>query len=315
MTAQQARAAPTTIHLKPDGTGDFKTVQAAVDSLAAGSTDRVTIRLAPGSYKGKLTIGKDRPPITIVGTGGRPDDTVLTNDWNAGHVEPPSTQPVGTSGSASTTIAANDFAAENVTFENAAGDRGQAVALKITGDRGVFRNCRFLGWQDTLYPDAGRQLFEKCHIEGRTDFIFGGATAVFDRCTIRSKNGGWVTAARTLPEQKFGFVFLDCDLIGEGAPAFLGRPWQYDRGRMAAVAFIRCKMGPHVRPEGWHPWHADRNLEPGKTSRYSEFESRDADGKPLDVSKRVTWSKQLTADEARGYTVENILSGADGWKP
>ena len=146
-----------------------------------------------------------------------------------------------------------------MTFANTAGDVGQAVALKVTGDRCVFRDCAMLGWQDTLYVDDGRAYFADCYIEGRVDFIFGGATAVFDHCTIHSKNGGYVTAARTKPEQKYGYVFLDCTLSGEGAPAYLGRPWQWDRGRKAAVAFIRTKMGPHIRPEGWNQWDRPKN--------------------------------------------------------
>ena len=315
--ATAALAEPTAISLKPDGSGDFKSLQAAIDSAVDGSGDRVTIRLAPGTYKEKLTIAKTKPPIAIVGTGERPDDVVLTCDYNASKVVPPATMPVGTSGSASVTVFAPDFSAMNVTFENTAGDTGQAVALKITGDRGVLRNCRFLGWQDTLCPDGGRQLFDRCYVEGRTDFIFGGSTAVFDHCTIRSKNGGWVTAARTLPETPFGYVFLDCTLVGDvGAKlTHLGRPWQWDRGRMAAVAFIRCVMGPHIAPDGWDPWSAEKNTEPGQHARYSEFGSLAPDGKPIDVSQRVSWSKQLTADEAAAYTVKNVLAGADGWTP
>jgi pectinesterase len=264
-----------------------------------------------------VTIDRTRPPITLRGGGDDPKATVLTEDWNASYTPPAATRPVGTSGSATVTVDAADFNADNLTFENTAGETGQALALKTTGDRGVYRHCRFLGWQDTLCPDGGRQYFVDCYIEGRVDFIFGGATAVFDRCTIHSKNGGHVTAARTLPEQKFGYVFLDCTLTGEGAAADLGRPWQWDRGRRAAVAFIRCKMGPHVKPEGWNKWDLANkpNTEPEKTTRYSEFATMDLNGKPLDVSKRVPWSHQLTEQEAADYTVTNILRGDDNWDP
>jgi pectinesterase len=303
-----------TITVAADGSGDNATVQAAIDAVPDGNAERVVIHIKPGTYKQKLTLPKTKPFVTL--RGDDPKTTILTNDWNAKHVGPGGKE-VGTSGSASVHIDAADFVAHNLTFENSAGDTGQAVAMKATGDRQVYRNCRFLGWQDTLYPGDGRQYYVDCYVEGRVDFIFGGATAVFERCTIRSKNGGYVTAARTPPEQPFGFVFLDCTLTGEGAPAWLGRPWQWDRGRKASVTFIRTKMGPHVRPPGWDPWNRqdNPNTRPAETTRYAEFASKDLEGRPLDVSQRVPWSRQLTMEEAARYTVETILAGSDGWDP
>jgi pectinesterase len=302
-----------------DGSGDFKTVQAAIDAVPAENPHPVVIEIKPGVYKEKLAIDRHKPMVTLHGVDADPAKTVLTNDWNASFVPPAATQPVGTSGSASTNVEATDFTAENLTFENSAGDKGQALALKTTGDRGVYRHCRFLGWQDTLCPDGGRQYFVDCYVEGRVDFIFGGSTAVFDHCTIKSKNGGYVTAARTSPDQKFGYVFLDCTLVGDGkpVPTYLGRPWQWDRGRRAAVAFIRCKMGPHIGPEGWNKWDLKNNpnTQPAQTTRYSEFASTDLDGKPLDVSKRAEWAKQLTPEQAAQYTVKNVLGGDDTWDP
>ncbi|MBC7782416.1 MAG: pectin esterase [Burkholderiales bacterium] len=312
----QVRAEWTTLTVAADGSGTHASVQAAVDSIPDGSADPVLINIKPGTYKDRIKIERGKPAITIKGLGAAPSDTVLTFDLNAKSVVAPSTQPVGTSGSASVTLTAKNLTIENATFENSAGDNGQAVALKTQGDRGVFRNCRFIGWQDTLLVDDGRQLFENCYIEGRVDFIFGRSTAVFDRCTIRSKNGGYVTAARTKPESKFGYVFLDCNLIGDDkpVPTYLGRPWQWDRGSNAAVVFIRTKMGPHIRAEGWHPWDA-KNTSPQDNTRYSEYASTDAEGKPLDISKRVAWSNQLTAEQAAEYTVLNVLKGEDNWDP
>ncbi|MCS7033643.1 MAG: pectinesterase family protein [Phycisphaerae bacterium] len=299
------------------GTMDFSSVQQAIDAVPEDNPQRIVIEIQPGTYKERIRVETSKPRITLRGADPDPRNTVLTFDLFAGSVVPPATQPVGTSGSASTTILADDFHAENLTFENTAGQVGQAVALRITGDRGVFRNCRFLGWQDTLCVDGGRQLFERCYIEGRVDFIFGRSTAVFDHCEIRSKQGGYVTAARTPPHAKFGFVFLDCRLIGDDTPAFLGRPWQWDRGSNAAVAFIRCQMGPHIRPDGWNPWHLKdkQNLEPQKVTRFREFGSMDLSGAPLDVSGRVPWSQQLSPTEAAEYTRQNVLAGEDGWKP
>jgi pectinesterase len=310
-----AFAAPKQFTVALDGTGDFKTVQAAID---AAPTDGAIIELKPGTYDERVVIDKTKPHITLRGIDADAKNTVLTHAWFANFTPPAATQPVGTSGSASTTIDADDFSAERITFANTAGEVGQAVALKITGDRARFDHCRFLGWQDTLCADDGRQYYRKCYLEGRVDFLFGGATAVFDRCEIKSKNGGYVTAARTLPERPFGYVFLDCKLTSnDHVPTFLGRPWQWDRGRHASVAFIRCAMGDHIRPEGWNQWDRPNNpnTDPASNTRYAEFSSTDLAGKPLDTSKRVEWSKQLSEDDAKKLTVENILGGDDRWNP
>lgn len=304
--------------------GAFTSVQAAVDAAPAGTADnRTRIYINPGVYHERITVPADKPFVSFIGTGESPGDVVLTFDLHARSPMPDGGEGVvGTTGSTSTFINATDFVAENVTFANATPDNvAQAVAIKPQADRLVFYNCRFEGFQDTLYPMRGRQYYLKCYITGDTDFIFGDATAVFDRCTIHSSDSSYLTAASTLPppEGEHGFVFLDCELIAaEGVPAdstYLGRPWKYDRGSVASVTFIRTKMGPHIKAAGWHPWHADRNTEPEKTTRYAEFGSTDPDGNPLDVSGRVEWSRQLTAEEAGSYTVENLLSGDDGWEP
>jgi pectinesterase len=292
------------IRVAADGSGTHRTVQAAVDSIPAGGRDRVVIAIKPGVYKERIRVGRDKGPITFRGDVGRAKETVLTFDYSAKSVE--DGKPVGTSGSYSTLIEAADVVAENITFENSTGDVGQAVALRTTGDRVAFRNCRFLGWQDTLYTHDGRCYFEDCYIEGRVDFIFGRSTAVFSRCEIHSKNGGYVTAAATPQESKFGYVFLDCKLTGEGdAKAYLGRPWR----PYAAVAYLRCEIGPHVRPEGWDNW---RNAENEKTARYAEYKCT---GPGAATDKGVTWSRQLTDDEAGKYTVPNVLGGPDPWDP
>jgi pectinesterase len=312
------------ITVTSDGSGDFTTVQAAVDAVPANNSERVVIHIKPGTYKEKLVIGADKPFVTFKGEGDKPDDVVLTYDWSANHAGPDG-QKVGTSGSYSTRVAGHDFVAENVTFQNTAGETGQALAMSADGDRLVFRNCRFLGWQDTLYANGGRQYYGDCYFEGRVDFIFGSATAVFDHCTIHSKAGGHVTAASTPQDHPFGYVFLDCKLTGSDigwqattrpellqqpstkpAPkATLGRPWR----PYAAVAYLRCEMGPHVHPRGWDNW---RSVEKEKTARYAEYKCT---GPGADRSQRVAWARELSDDEAAGYTVANILAGSDHWSP
>jgi pectinesterase len=302
MRTATAAAAEVTLTVAADGSGGFATVQAAVDAVSDENPGRVVIQIKPGRYKERVIVPRSKPFITFQGEGAK--TTVLTYDWNARHVGPEG-RPVGTSGSYSTKISGRDFVAEGITFENTAGDTGQALALYADADRLVFRRCRFLGWQDTLYANGGRHYYNHCELEGRVDFIFGNATAVFDHCTIHSKNGGYVTAASTPADRRDGYVFLDCTLTGEGTPAYLGRPWR----PYAAVTFLRCQLGPHVRPQGWDNW---RNPENEKTARYGEYRCT---GTGADRSGRVAWAKELTDEEAAHYTVREILGGSDGWDP
>jgi len=308
------------IKVDAGGAGDFKTVQEAIDSVPANNTEEIHVLIQPGSYERQLIVPKNKGHLTLIGKGVKPDETILTFHLKASDPKPGGAGNVGTTGSASVTINATDFTAENVTFANSAGDKvGQAVALKSNGDRLIFRTCRFLGFQDTLYPSGkGRVYFKDCYITGNTDFIFGNAVAVFDRCTINSSSPGFDTAANTTPQQPYGFVFLDCTLTGSNGiqpgSVYLGRPWQWDRGSNASATYVRTKMGPHISPKGWHPWDA-ANTDPSKNTRYSEYASTDLDGKPLDISKRVAWSHQLTQDEADKITVESVLGGTDQWNP
>ena len=294
--------ADSTITVAADGSGQFKTVQSAVESVPAGNKARIVIQIKPGTYKERIIVPKNKPMITFRGEDAA--KTILTWDWSA-NTEVDG-KKVGTSGSCSTLISAPDFTAEKITFENSAGDVGQAVALKFNSDRGIFRDCRFLGWQDTLYIHDRRAYFKDCYIEGRVDFIFGKSTAVFDRCTIQSKNGGYITAAATPKDVPFGFVFLNCKLTGEGASALLGRPWRAD----AAVAFLHCDLGPHIKPEGWQHWNDQ--TDPQETARFSEYQNTGPGANP---QARVKWSRQLSDEEAKKYTIENILAGDDHWNP
>ena len=288
------QAAAKTLTVAADGSGDFSSVQAAIDAVPDGNQNRLLIQIQPGTYKERITIPKGKTFITLRGDDAA--KTILTWDWNAKHIE--DGKEVGTSGSYSTLVSADDFVAENITFENTAGDTGQAVALRTNGQRQVYRNCRMIGWQDTLYLHNGSAYFKDCHVEGRVDFIFGRGVAVFDNCTIQSKNGGYVTAAATEPTEPWGYVFLDCKLTSDDkVPTYLGRPWRPH----AAVAFVRCHLGAHIRPEGWDNW---RNPENEKTARYYEFECT---GPGANRAKRVPWAKELSAEQAKALTPQKVL--------
>jgi pectinesterase len=149
----------------------------------------------------------------------------------------------------------------------------------------------------------GRSYFGNCYIEGNTDFIFGAGTAAFEYCQIHSKADGYVTAASTPADHRFGLVFLDCRLTGVGK-SYLGRPWRPD----GAVAFVCCEMGEHIRPEGWHNWGKESNE---KTARFAEYMCT---GPGADRSKRVPWSKELSADQTTKLTRLGVVGGDDDWQ-
>ncbi|MGC4032938.1 MAG: pectinesterase family protein [Tepidisphaeraceae bacterium] len=312
-TATAAETKPITVAATG---GDFATLQAAIDALPKNDKSPKLIVIQPGTYKQVVKIDKSVSNLVIRGAGKTPADTVLTFD-NYAQKKDEKGNNIGTRGSASVVIEGSDITCENLTFENSAGDIGQAVALRTAGDRLVFRKCRLTGWQDTLYDNDGRHYYEDCYIEGRVDFIFGRGVTVFNRCELKSKNGGYVTAASTNEKEPYGYVFLDCKLThdpkpftGSGGdapvPTYLGRPWR----PMASTIFIRCDMGPHIRAEGWSEWKDDKGQP--KPARYAEFAST---GPGANAEKRVAWSKQLTKAEAEAITIESVLSGKDGWNP
>lgn len=271
---------------------------------AGSASNRVIIRIRPGIYKELVYIQHEKRFFHLIGDD--PRTTTVTYDLHASQPGPDG-KPIGTFRTASTVIDADDFTAENITFENSAGPVGQALAVRIEGDRGVFRNCRFLGWQDTILANRGRQYFTNCFIAGHVDFIFGAAISFFDNCEIRCLKNGYITAASTPEEQPFGFVFSKCAITGETPEVrtYLGRPWRIH----ASTSFLNTKMSDVVRPEGWHDWNKPEAKE---TVRYSEFNST---GPGADPKARVTWARQLTASEARAMTPGKILGGWDGWNP
>jgi pectinesterase len=287
-----------------DGSGQFTSVQAAIMSVPQGRAESpVVIRIKPGKYNEQLYVQREKTHFHLIGED--PETTIVTYNLHA-NMPGADGKPLGTFRTPSTTIDADDFHADNITFENSAGAVGQALAITVNGDRAVFRNCHFLGWQDTIFLNRGRQLFEECTIKGHVDFIFVGATAFFDRCNIHCLKNGYITAASTPDTQRFGFVFRDCKLTGDaGVTTYLGRPWR----DYSAVAFINCEMSNVVRPEGWHNW--DQPIRE-YTSRYCEFGST---GEGAKLDERVRWAKELTEKSAEVFSIKNVLGGYDGWDP
>src|SRR6266404_4914824 len=265
--ASQQAVAQTNLVAATIGTNQFKTVQEAINATPqnASATNPCVIHVRPGVYKELIHVQHEKRYVHLIGEGA--EKTVLRYDLNAKLLGVDG-KPIGTFRTPSTVIDADDFTVENITFENSAGPVGQALAIRVDGDRVVFRNCRFLGWQDTLLLNHGRQYFEGCYIAGHVDFIFGGATAFFERCHIHCLKDGYITAASTPDNQPFGFVFSNCEITGESGSVrtYLGRPWR----PFASVVFLNTEMSATVRPVGWNNWSQP---EREKTARYAEFNS------------------------------------------
>jgi len=281
----QARASKRIV-VAADGSGDFRTVQQALDDVPANNKQPVVIQIKPGVYNEQIRVSAGKNQIIL--RGEDPLKTILTFKLSA--------QQAGNTRLAfSTLVNGDDFRAENLTFENTFGTGSQAVALFVDAASASFQNCRFLGWQDTLFVNGSRHYFKNCYIEGHVDFIFGTASAVFEDCTIHSKGQGYVTAHYRLSnEENTGFVFLRCRLTGEntGNGVYLGRPWR----PYARVVFIDCWLGPHIRPEGWDNW---RDPAREKTAWFGEYRSKGPGANP---KARVAWSRQLTSEEAAQFS-------------
>jgi len=312
----QGAVYPSRLTVAQDGSGDYKTIQDAVNATRDLGQARVVISIKKGVYHEKLIIPSWKTKISLIGEDNT--NTIITNDDYSGKPNPGGKDAFGkekfsTYTSYTVLVQGNDFIAKNLTIENTAGRVGQAVALHAEGDKCIFINCRLLGNQDTLYAasENSRQFYKDCYIEGTTDFIFGEATAVFENCVIKSLADSYITAASTTLRQQFGFVFFNCRLVaGPGVnKVYLGRPWR----PFAKTVFIRTQMGAHILPEGWNPWKGDAMF-PGKekTAFYAEFENT---GAGSNTSGRVSWSHQLAAADMKKYTLKNILGGHDGWEP
>lgn len=287
-----------------DGSGDFTTVQEAIQHVPDMRENRTVIYIKGGVYKEKITLPPNKTNVSLIGEHA--DRTILTFDDYASKKNSYG-EDIGTSGSASFFVFGDGLYAENITFENSAGPVGQAVAVRTTATRVFFNKCRFLGHQDTLYPHGvgSKQYYKDCYIEGTTDFIFGSATALFQSCDINCKPGGsYITAASTPDTVRYGFVFKDCRISGDApeASTYLGRPWR----PYAKTVFIGCYLGNQVRPEGWHNWGKVDNE---KTAFYAEYDNEGAGAR---TEGRVNWCRQLGIDELAFYADDLVLGS---WVP
>lgn len=317
-----------------DGSGDFTSIQAAIDAVPMGNRMPTILLVRMDEYHEKVVVNKDN--LRIVGEAR--DRTVITNSGCAKDLNAEG-QPKGTFLSYTFLVTGSNVEVENLTIRNDAGDGsevGQAVAVYAAGDRGVWRNVRMLAAQDTLFcgptmpkvakdalprvipegvpsvgncpPVPGRQYFEDCYIQGDEDFIFGPYRCWFERCTLfMNERGGWYTAANTPEQSPYGLVFHRCRLTGACEPgqAFLGRPWR----AFARTVFLRCDMDEHVSPEGFQDWPDNGTM---VTDRYAEYGTT---GARADQAARHPAQKRLTEEEAAPYTVREVIGGCDHWDP
>ena len=320
------------IHIKQDGTGDFTSVQAALDSLPADNQEPVTLFIHKGIYREQIHVTV--PYVSF--TGESAEETILTYGLYA-RMPSDDIGKLGTFRTYSCFIDTHDFTASNLTFENSAGPGtkvGQALALYVDGDRIAFHDCRFLGNQDTLFtaplppkeiePNGfvgpkqsaprinGRHFYQRCYIEGDIDFIFGGATAYFEDCEFFSKYTGqpissYVTAASTPEGQEYGYVCQNCLFTSNCPPhsAYLGRPWR----EYAKVVLLNCQMEHHICPEGWNDWGKESAHD---TVFFAEYKSY---GPGAAMQSRPYWCHVLDEREAKHFAKELVLGGNDGWNP
>lgn len=280
-----------------DGSGDYLTIQEAINNTKSFPYQRITIRIKNGIYKEKIEVYEWNTNLSLIGED--PEHTVIVYDDYFKKINKGRNSTFLTP---TLLVNASGTILKNLKIMNTAGPVGQAVALSITADKVKVENCSIIGNQDTVYLSGAynKIYFKDCTIEGTTDFIFGQATTVFENCGIHSKGDSYITAASTPDGVAFGFVFLNCNLTASKTvnKVYLGRPWRY----YAKTVFIHCNMGAHIDPKGWHDWNKP---ESHQKSFYAEYEST---GPGANTEQRVGWSHQLSEKQQETYTLETILN-------
>lgn len=300
-TSQAAKSYdnPDTIVVAQDGSGEFTTISEAIEVCRAFMDYHKVIYIKKGVYCEKVIIPSWLTNIELCGEN--PEATILTHNDHANMVYPNTKMKISTFRTYTLKVEGNDITIKNLTIENNAPRRGQAVALHTEGDRIKLVNCRLVGHQDTVYTGVGntRILFNGCYIEGTTDFIFGPSTAWFEECHIHSKANSYITAASTPKGIKFGYIFNRCRLTADEGidKVYLGRPWR----PYAYTLFMNCELGAHIRPAGWQAWS---NKEDVNTTTYLEYKNY---GPGARINERINWSRQLSDKEAKEITMEAVF--------
>lgn len=284
-----------TIVVDKNGTGNYKTIQEAINQTKSFPYEKMVIYIMNGIYKEKVKLHEWNTNLILVGENR--DKTIITFDDYFDKINLGRNSTFFTS---TVLVEANDATLKNLTIENFSGEVGQAIALSINSTRVSVIDCKILGNQDTLYASGeGKQYFKNCYIEGTTDFIFGSATVFFENCEIFCKKDSYITAASTSEKAKFGFVFYHCKIKGTEnlTKIYLGRPWRI----FAKTAFIKCDLGKFIAKEGWENWD---KIDAEKATYYAEYQNF---GRGADTKLRVKWSHQLSKQEAKKFNKNNVL--------
>ncbi len=284
------------ITVAQDGSGDYTSIQDAINNTPSFPYKRVIIAVKNGIFYEKIKIHEWNTNLSLIGESK--EKTIITYDDYFSKVN------IGRNSTFYTytmLVEADDFFATNLTIQNSSGEMGQAIALSINANKVGITNCNILGNQDTLYTtgEGNKQYFKDCYIEGTTDFVFGNATVLLENCTLFSLKDSYITAAATPEGSKYGFVFKNCKLTADEkvTAVYLGRPWRI----YAKTVFINCEMGIQIKPEGWYNWSKP---EAEKKSFYAEY---NCSGSGFQPEKRTSWSHQLTKSEAKKYRIDLII--------
>ncbi|XP_076942510.1 pectinesterase-like [Bidens hawaiensis] len=296
-----------------DGSGNFRTISAAVAAAPTRSSKRHVIGIAAGVYQENVEVPSNKWNLMFLGAGQSRTIVTASRSVAGGST---------TFNSATVAVVGEGFLARDITFENKAGPSGQqAVALRVGSDKSSFYRCGMIAYQDTLYVHTNRQFYVNCYIAGTVDFIFGNAAAVLQDCDIHARKPGpkqknMVTAqGRTDPNQNTGIVIQksrigatsDLKPVQKDFPTYLGRPWkEYSR-----TVVMQTTISDVIHPEGWFPWDGNFAI---NTLYYGEYQNN---GAGADTSKRVKWKgfKVITsASEARGFTPGSFIDGGSWLK-
>lgn len=309
-----------------DGSGGYTSIQAAIDAMPENNVIQHLIYIKAGTYKEHVFIPQGKGRLSLIGEGM--DCVFITDNQKSGG---PDAVPVDKG--ATVVVHASDVTFQGISFVNSYGveaENGpQALALYAKGDRIAIDHCGILSYQDTYRTsesDNGRNYVSHSLILGAVDFIYGSGNAWLEQCTIKinRKSGGWIVAPKHRPETRWGYVLNHCTLTADGNPAetsiLLGRPWHHQ----PQTVFLHTRSEIKIPAEGWCP-HMN-----GLPSVFAEYGTTDADGKQLDLSKRInryyrinekkdtiwcTAKNILTAEEAEQYTIESVMGGDDHWNP
>ncbi|CAA0836908.1 Pectinesterase/pectinesterase inhibitor 3 [Striga hermonthica] len=304
----QAGTVPADLTVAADGSGNYRTVAAAVAAAPSGSSRRFVIRIRAGVYRENVEIPRGKTNLMFVGDGRT--TTIITASRSV----------VGgstTFNSATVAVIGTGFLARDITFQNTAGPSNhQAVALRVNADLVAFYRCDMLAYQDTLYVHSLRQFYSGCIIAGTVDFIFGNAAAVFQDCDIHARRpnpgqSNMVTAqGRDDPNQNTGIVIHRCRIgatsdlrpVQSSFPTYLGRPWQeYSR-----TVVMQTEISNVIQPAGWYEWNGNFALD---TLFYAEYANT---GAGAGTANRVTWRGfrvLRSASEAEPFTVGRFIAG------